>query len=518
MEQTADDQQVLQEGKAKLILDKKNIFYNPVQEFNRDLSIAVLSQYSNEKDKKNSGLRILEALSATGLRSIRYAKEVPDASEIVANDIAEQAVESIKKNAKYNGVENIVKPSHEDATMVMYLNRKTKFDCVDLDPYGSPTIFLDGAVQCLNENGLLLVTATDMAILAGNFPETCYCKYGALSLKTKCCHEFALRILLQCIASHAGRYGKCIKPVLSVSADFYIRVFVKIYTSKNACKQNTSHLAMVHQCVGCESMTLQPLGVILENNKQKLPQEPSVNKLCEFCNHKHHMGGPIWTGPMHDKEFVARLLTRIDSSSSNIDENDNLMNLKTIKRIRGVLHMIHEELDVPLYYQLDRLTSIIRANVPPMIQFRSAILNAGYEVSYSHANKTSIKTNAPNRVLWDIVRAWEKKNPVKRDKLQENSPGFVILNDKSLTEVSFETHKDAVPFSQSQKLSRFQINPLAYWGPGSKSTVMMTQDAQDKVLSKKERNQNKKRKKELDSSLEKTNEEKKGKILEKEIA
>ena len=38
--------------------------------------------------------------------------------------------------------------------------------------------------------GLLLVTCTDMGVLCGNSPDTCYAKYGATSLKTKACHEF----------------------------------------------------------------------------------------------------------------------------------------------------------------------------------------------------------------------------------------------------------------------------------------------------------------------------------------
>lgn len=63
------------------------------------------------------------------------------------------------------------------------------FDVVDLDPYGCPSRFLDGAVQVLNDGGLLMVTCTDMAVLAGNSPETCYLKYGATSLRTYACHE-----------------------------------------------------------------------------------------------------------------------------------------------------------------------------------------------------------------------------------------------------------------------------------------------------------------------------------------
>ena len=40
---------------------------------------------------------------------------------------------------------------------------RTAMEAVDLDPYGSPSQFLDTAVQAVAEGGLLLVTATDMA-------------------------------------------------------------------------------------------------------------------------------------------------------------------------------------------------------------------------------------------------------------------------------------------------------------------------------------------------------------------
>ena len=56
-------------------------------------------------------IRILEALSATGLRSIRYAKEIKcpgdqgSRLEITANDLSKRAYESIKRNVELNGVD-----------------------------------------------------------------------------------------------------------------------------------------------------------------------------------------------------------------------------------------------------------------------------------------------------------------------------------------------------------------------------------------------------------------------------
>jgi tRNA (guanine26-N2/guanine27-N2)-dimethyltransferase len=76
--------------------------------------------------------------------------------------------------------------------MVMYKSRDraNRFDAIDLDPYGAPTIFLDAALQSIAYGGLLLVTCTDMAVLCGNTPEKCRASYGSTSLKTKACHEW----------------------------------------------------------------------------------------------------------------------------------------------------------------------------------------------------------------------------------------------------------------------------------------------------------------------------------------
>lgn len=98
-----------------------------------------------------------------------------------------------------------------------------------------------------------------------------------------------MRILLQHIAAHAGRYGRYIQPLLSISADFYIRVFVRVFTSQKKCKETASKLGMLYQCVGCESMTIQPLTIKTPNGGFKLPQVPSVDQFCKQCQNKHHV-------------------------------------------------------------------------------------------------------------------------------------------------------------------------------------------------------------------------------------
>ena len=60
--------------------------------------------------------------------------------------------------------------------------------------------------------------------------------------------------------------------------------------------------------------------------------------------------------------------------------------------------MISEELDdCPLYYVIDKLANVIHCSVPSMLQFRSALISLGFNVSSTHANSNGLKTNAPNK-------------------------------------------------------------------------------------------------------------------------
>lgn len=488
------------EGKAEICFpDSNSVFYNPVQEFNRDLSTAVLKLFSHEfsankktnrsgktcvhegeKDEDNSdnkacedgeqneatdgchsGIAILEGLAASGLRSVRYALEVPGVKNITANDISADAYRMIQKNIQHNNVQNIVKPSKEDAGLLMYKRRhppSSRFDAIDLDPYGSAATFLDSAVQAVSDGGILLVTCTDMGVLCGNHSEACFGKYGSMSLKAKFCHEMALRLLLFSMESHANRYKRYIKPLLSVSVDFYVRVFVQVFTSPSEVKRSASKHCLVFHCVGCGTFHLQPMGRRIEEGRsKKYPPAlgPTVGLLCDQCSSKFHLGGPIWKEPIHDVEFVRRLL-------KSIKERPELF--KTSDRIIGLLSVIEEELpDCPLYYTVDHLCGVLHCTTPSLVQIRSAVIGAGYRASSSHACRTALKTDAPHNVVWDIMRCWERLHPVKQKK--ENSPGAAILSKGPVIQVSFDVKPGANPASRQKKLLRYQENPEANWGP-----------------------------------------------------
>ena len=140
--------------------------------------------------------------------------------------------------------------------------------------------------------GLLCVTCTDMAVFSGNHSETCFAKYGAISLHAKYCHEMALRILLHSIESRANCYKRYIVPMVSLSIDFYIRVFVRVFTSPNQVRQSASKRAFVYHCNGCEAFHLQPIGKKIETTKGvkfSAASGPTVGSNCDNCGRSYQV-------------------------------------------------------------------------------------------------------------------------------------------------------------------------------------------------------------------------------------
>lgn len=228
---------------------------------------------------------------------------------------------------------------------------------------------------------------------------------------------------------------------------------------------------------------MHPLGRVLVNGrsvKYQLSSGPPITDTCSHCGHRHLVAGPLWSAPIHHREFLSTL------KASLVEED-----FSTFRRMYGILTMMEEELpDVPLYYVVDKLASVAGVTPCRMVQFRSALLNAGYRVSMSHAGKASIKTNAPPHVIWDVVRAWEKLHPVNRTKMSDDRAGKRILEKESRTTISFELHPEANPASRKQELLRFQIKPERYWGPKARAKTSLFHDGQEE---KRSRNQGKKR-------------------------
>jgi len=228
--------EIVQEGKVKVLVpelkafvklpseyapSKAPVFYNPVMELNRDLAVLALQTY---QIMLNHEISVCEPLAGCGVRGIRFAAEVKGVEKVLINDISEKAAQLARNNVQMNGLGGRVTVKNEDANLLLsYIGAPHKrFDAIDVDPFGSPVPYLDSAVRALRNNGLLALTATDMAPLCGVHPKACIRKYGGKPLRTEYCHELAVRLLAGYLATTAAKYDISIHMLFSHSTGHYV--------------------------------------------------------------------------------------------------------------------------------------------------------------------------------------------------------------------------------------------------------------------------------------------------------
>ena len=67
------------------------------------------------------GLKILDCLAASGLRSMRYFKEIKNVDLVAVNDLDSAAIELAENNIQVNGVDpSVVRTRVGDGTMLCY--------------------------------------------------------------------------------------------------------------------------------------------------------------------------------------------------------------------------------------------------------------------------------------------------------------------------------------------------------------------------------------------------------------
>ena len=65
-----------------------------------------------------------------------------------------------------------------------------------------------------------------------------------------------------------------------------------------------------------------------------------------------------------------------------------------------------ETVDVPLHYKLPLLLKSLKMVPMPLRTFRGTLKALGYSVSHFHREPEAIKTDAPNAVVYDLLRLW----------------------------------------------------------------------------------------------------------------
>ena len=356
------------EGKTRLLVpdfsiykrpENAPVFYNPAMKADRDVSVVLLNSFLRKKAK------VADILCGLGARAVRYSHE--GGFDVYANDIQPSAVKLAKRNAKLNKTR--IHASVKDANFFLLESRYDKFDCIDIDPFGSPAQFLNSAMRAINpKEGLLCITATDIGVLSGNYPTACFRKYFIKSGRSSFAHELGVRNLIATVFREGAKYNFSIHPLLTYASAHYYRTFLKVTGGRKTTNREIRNIGYVAYCRKCEYRQTFSLF-------EPLPERCACGTGLEYF-------GPTWLSTISDKAF----LEKIKGHS------------KTIERS-------YVEADLPyLYYDVHALVKALKKkNVPKIDKLIAELEEMGYRAARTQFSGYGIKTNAEHKVVKKLL-------------------------------------------------------------------------------------------------------------------
>jgi len=357
------------EGSTKLLVPKGSMtekvppkepaFFNPRASLSRDLSIIVCSAFW--KDYKFPKI-FFDGLSGLGARGLRIANEIKEVEKVIVNDVNPNALELALKSARINNLENFEISENETCRFLSSHSRMNeRASIVDIDPFGSPSKYIDCAIRATMHSGMLALTATDLQVLHGLFNKAAKRRYYGTPVKTEFSNEIAIRLILGCVSFVAGRLDISFQPMFVDHDMHYYRTYMKILNTP----EKEEKIGYIIFCRSC---------------KDRYTQTMKQTK-CRKCDHETEIAGPLWIGKLFEKEFVKKM-------------RDVKNDLIVSKRCERIIERSELEADLPAtYYTLDEIASMIKSAPLKLTDAVQRLKSQGYSASMTSLNPGGFRTD-----------------------------------------------------------------------------------------------------------------------------
>lgn len=356
------------------------VFYNPEMELNRDITVAATSAFVekllSQKNILKEEVRYVDAFSASGIRGLRIAGEV--GIHATMNDWSTDAFEMIKENIKINGLEEKTLATHKNANVLL---QEQKFHIVDIDPFGTPSPFLDAASASVRN--MLSVTATDTAPLCGAHLKAGIRKYAAVPLNTEYHREMGLRVLLGACARELAKHEKGMKPLLSHVTRHYVRTYLEVLPGIKQTDQTLKSIGFSIHCPKC-GFRGPVYGLAVHIEKQ-----------CPVCGMPTQIAGPLWLGSFREKAFCDEVISELETHPLN-----------TKDKAKKIITSCRDELDIPMFYDQHVICKELGVSATGIKILIETLKAHGFEASRTHFSGTSFRTDAPITKIKEIIRAF----------------------------------------------------------------------------------------------------------------
>ncbi|MGD0802500.1 MAG: tRNA (guanine(10)-N(2))-dimethyltransferase [Candidatus Bathyarchaeia archaeon] len=355
------------------------VFYNPLMRLNRDTAVLAVSVQGKRLGRP---VEACEPMCGCGVRGVRLALEAR-VGNVLMGDLNPSGVQISEENTHRNGVSDKVSIRLMDANLMLNLRSSpmNRFDYLDIDPFGSPSEFLDSGVRATRDGGVIALTATDMAPLCGVSPMACLRKYGGRPLRTVYTHEVALRLVIGAAVRVAVIHEMGARPLFGYYADHYVRVYLGLKHSAKPADAALAEMGFIAHCSRC-----------LHREAVKGAYF-KMSSLCPICGNKLVIGGPMWLGDIADSSFSEDMLGKA-AKTGGLERRL----IPLIETLRGEIGF------PPTYFHLDELSSRAGKSSLSRDDVLEKLRTSGFKATRTHFDPRGVRTTASAADLANVIK------------------------------------------------------------------------------------------------------------------
>jgi tRNA (guanine26-N2/guanine27-N2)-dimethyltransferase len=253
----------------------------------RDLEVLIGRQLA-----ASAPLRVLDVMTGCGIRALRYGVEA-NAEMVWANDADPDRLDLVRANLAPLGERAHCSNFTAQQLLAGCMERKQRFNLVDLDAFGSPTALLPLAIDAVSFGGVLYLASSDARSATGHDRRAAIRSLGAAVRAHPASWELALRVLLATQARAAWAMGRGLEPLLAFSEGRTFRTAVRI--TRRAAPRAEEQLGMLAHCHGCGDQQVQPLLGLRR-------WRPCCTDFMQAA--PLSVSGPLWIGPLQDPSWL----------------------------------------------------------------------------------------------------------------------------------------------------------------------------------------------------------------------
>lgn len=385
-------EELVEEGLAKIVIPKRQlylredgslepawmpVFYNPVAAISRDFTTAFLNAVFNGRE-----FFFADILAGCGVRGVRIAIEANGTG--IINDVDPRAFRYAHRNVILNNlVEKLDVYNHEANTLLNNLTfTGVVVDYVDIDPYGSPSPYIESAIKPLGKVSFLGVTATDTAPLTCSHYRKARYRYWVNCFRPDFEKELGARVLIGHIVMKASSLEVALVPLLTVYHKHFYRVFYK------SIRSGVEALSIVEKCVGyvwyCQGTLERGYATSYDDIRDIKCSDGSIPNVM----------GNTWICELGDL-YIVKDVERVVANSDYMS--------RTTRKIVGT---IVDELAINTpYYRVDKLYSLLKRNMPPIEKIIECLRDVGVKASRTHFDPRGLRADIEATELVKLLGA-----------------------------------------------------------------------------------------------------------------